>query len=249
MRALDFRRRSSGVLAALLAAATLSCVGEGERDGSVVLVHGLGRTSRSLVLLERRLAAEGYRVVSFDYPSTLEPFDYLVDSLATVVRECCRAGDEPVHFVTHSMGGVLVRALLRDSIRAEEGRVVMLSPPNQGSEIIDAFSSSPLLVGLLGPAGASLGTDSTSVPARLGRARFSLGVIAGDQSVTRVGSWLIPGPDDGLVGVEQTRVEGVDDFMVVPSTHTMIMNRRDVADAVIHFLAEGRFTGPDDANR
>lgn len=237
-------RLAGRLLLALIVTGAVSLIGcesAAPSRGSVVLVHGLGRTSRSLILLERRLASAGYTVISHDYPSTVEPFDRLVESLASTVEECCAAQETPVHFVTHSMGGVLVRALLRDSVPPEEGRVVMLSPPNQGSEIVDAFAPSPLLVGLVGPAGAALGTDSTSVPVALGPARFSLGIITGDRSVTRVGSWLIPGPDDGLVGVESARLEGADDFMIVPATHTMIMNRRDVAEAVLHFLAEGHF--------
>lgn len=239
-------RGPSALLLAAALAGTMSSMGCTEpprESGSVVLVHGLGRSGRSMLLLDRRLEAAGYRVIRYDYPSTVESFDRLVDSLATVVDACCADEAGPTHFVSHSMGGVLVRALLRDSVPPEEGRVVMLSPPNQGSEIIDAFSPSRLLIGLLGPAGAALRTDSTGVPASLGPARFSLGIIAGDRSVTRLGSWLVPGPDDGLVGVDQTRVEGADDFLVVPATHTMIMNRSDVADAVIHFLAEGRFPG------
>lgn len=87
----------------------------------------------------------------------------------------------------------------------------------------------------------TLGTDSASVPRRLGPVDFSLGVIAGDRSLTSVGSWLIPGPDDGLVGVEQARVEGLSDFLVVPATHTMIMNRPETVAAVLSFLSRGRF--------
>lgn len=150
------------------------------------------------------------------------------------------AGVQRSSLRTHSLGGILVRSLLAgDTTYA--GRVVMLSPPNQGSEIIDAFAPSPLLGSLVGPAGMTLGTDSASVPRRLGPVDFSLGVIAGDRSLTSVGSWLIPGPDDGLVGVEQARVEGLSDFLVVPATHTMIMNRPETVAAVLSFLSRGRF--------
>jgi len=210
---------------------------------TVVLVHGLGRTSASLIVLEARLESAGYRVVSFDYPSRTETMEVLVDSLASVVTGCCEERAREVHFVTHSLGGVLVRSYLRGGRLPHDGRVVMLSPPNQGSEIVDAFSPSPLLVSVVGPTGARLGTDSTSALRELGPVGFSLGIIAGDRSITPLGSWLIPGPDDGFVGVDQSRVEGAADFMVVPSTHTMIMNRSDVAAAVVAFLQAGRFDG------
>ena len=212
---------------------------------TVVLVHGLGRSARSLLLMESRLESAGYRVVSFDYPSTTEPIERLVDSLASVVSGCCSEQTEKTHIVTHSMGGVLVRSYLAGAEVPYEGRVVMMSPPNQGSEIVDAFGSSPLWVTLVGPAGASLGTDSLSVPNQLGPVSFPLGIIAGDRSVLPLGSWLIPGPDDGLVGVERAHVEGAVDFLVVPATHTMIMNRADVAVEVINFLRTGRFIDSD----
>jgi len=195
-----------------------------------------------MALLGARLRAAGYRVVPVDYASTDLPLEQLVDSLASAVLECCAADGEGVHFVTHSMGGLLVRAYL-SSHPSYVGRVVMLSPPNQGSEIIDALGSSPLVRAWLGPAGSQLGTDTLSLPAKLGPVAFSLGVITGDRSTNPIGSWLIPGPDDGKVGVDRARIEGALDFLVVRGTHTFIMNRADVADATIRFLRTGSFGG------
>ena len=213
----------------------------GPPDGAetVVVVHGLGRTPASMSVLEYRLEAEGYRVVSFGYPSRSGPIEELVELLEREVGRCCEA--ETVHFVTHSMGGILVRSYLAEMEEPHGGRVVMLSPPAGGSELIDAFEDSPLLRLVLGPAGAELGTDSTDVAGRFGPVRFSLGVITGDRSFNPVTSWIIPGPDDGKVGVDNARVEGAADFLVVPATHTFIMNRTDVAEAVLRFLADGKF--------
>ena len=212
-------------------------------DGAepVIVVHGLGRTSASMTILVSRLKNAGFRVISFGYPSTSEPMEALVDRLQTEVTLCCGAEAETVHFVTHSMGGVLVRSYLDRQPEAHQGRVVMLSPPNQGSEIIDAFADSPLLKRIVGPAGSSLGTDSAGISSQLGPVRFSLGIVTGDRSINPLGSWLIPGPDDGKVGVDRARVEGARDFMVVSATHTFIMNRRDVAEEVVNFLRDGRF--------
>ena len=207
---------------------------------SVIVVHGLGRTPASMTILVSRLRNAGFRVVSFGYPSTSEPMEALVDRLEAEVARCCR-DEETVHFVTHSMGGVLVRSYLSQQPQTHSGRVVMLSPPSQGSELIDAFADSPLLRSILGPAGSRLGTDSASIPSQLGPVGFRLGIIAGDRSLNPLGSWLIPGPDDGKVGVDRAKVEGAADFMVVPATHTFIMNRKDVADEVVHFLRHGRF--------
>ncbi len=217
------------------------CADPPENAESVVVVHGLGRTAASMAILGFRLQDAGFRVVHFGYPSTEEPMDALVARLEAEVARCCGNEAETVHFVTHSMGGMLVRGYLADRPAAHRGRVVMLSPPSQGSELVDAFADSPLLRSLLGPAGSRLGTDSASLPNQLGPVRFRLGVITGDRSLNPLSSWLIPGPDDGKVAVDRARVEGAADFLVIPATHTFIMNREDVAEEVVHFLRHGRF--------
>jgi pimeloyl-ACP methyl ester carboxylesterase len=208
---------------------------------TVIVVHGLGRTSASMAILVSRLENAGFRVVNFGYPSRSEPIEALVERLDSEVGQCCNSEAETVHFVTHSMGGVLVRSYLSQRPEAHQGRVVMLSPPSQGSEIIDAFSDSDLLRSILGPAALLLGTDSAGIANQLEPVRFSLGVITGSRSLDPVGSWLIPGPDDGKVSVDRAAVEGAVDFMVLPATHTFIMNRSDVAEQVVHFLRHGRF--------
>ena len=221
----------------------LSGCSDSPPDGaeSVIVVHGLGRTPASMAILVTRLRNAGFRVVSFGYPSTSEPMEDLVDRLRAEIGRCCGNASETLHFVTHSMGGVLVRSYLSQQPEAHRGRVVMLSPPSQGSELVDAFADSPLRRLFLGPAGSQLGTDSTGITSRLGPVRFGLGIVTGDRSISPLGSWLIPGPDDGKVGVDRAKLEGATDFRVVPATHTFIMNRRDVAEDVVHFLREGRF--------
>ena len=208
---------------------------------TVIVVHGLGRTPASMAILVSRLENAGFGVINFGYPSRSEPIEALVERLESEVGQCCISEAETVHFVTHSMGGVLVRSYLSQRPEAHQGRVVMLSPPSQGSEIIDAFSDSDLLRSILGPAALLLGTDSAGIANQLEPVRFSLGVITGTRSLDPIGSWLIPGPDDGKVGVDRAAVEGAADFIALPATHTFIMNRSDVAEEVVHFLRNGRF--------
>ena len=212
-----------------------------EKGESVILVHGLGRSSSSMKVLASRVEEAGYRVINFGYPSTSEPIEALTERLGAEVERSCGADRSGVHFVTHSMGGVLVRSYLSSQGEPHEGRVVMLSPPNQGSEIIDAFEDSSLLRELLGPAGMKLGTGEEGIAQELGPVRFTLGVITGDRSLSPLGSWLIPGPDDGKVAVDRAAVEGAVDFKVIHATHTFIMNRKDVAEEVLHFLEHGQF--------
>jgi pimeloyl-ACP methyl ester carboxylesterase len=192
-------------------------------------------------ILARRLRRRGFRVLDFEYPSRSESIEALTDRLTADVEERCAATRETVHFVTHSMGGVIVwNYLVRRSL-PHRGRVVMLSPPGNGSELADVFADSALLRSILGPAVRELGTAPGTFVRQLPPAEFQLGVITGDRNFNPLTAWLIPGPNDGKVAVDRARVPGVDDFLVVSATHTFIMNRADVADQVVAFLRDGRF--------
>lgn len=230
------------LLGSLLAAlgGCSSAPSESGEAPKVVVVHGLGRTSASMAVLATRLERAGFDVIRFGYPSRSEPMEVLVDLLGDAMTACCADAAQTTHFVTHSMGGVLVRSYLAQQSEPHRGRVVMLSPPSRGSEIVDAFADSPMLRALLGPAGSTLGTDPSALVHRLRPIRFRLGIITGDRSLNPITSWIIPGPDDGKVAVDRARLDGAS-FLVLPATHTFIMNRGDVAEEIAHFLRHGRF--------
>lgn len=210
-----------------------------ETDATVVLLHGLGRSQWSMVRMAWALEDEGYRVVNLGYPSRDYTVGTLADTLAAELERCCAAAD-PLHFVTHSLGGILVRAWAHETRPEHLGRVVMLSPPNQGSGVVDRLPDRLLRL-VLGPAAVQLGTDSSSVPVRLPPVDFELGIITGDASLNPLFSWWLPGQDDGLVPVASARVEGADDFLVVPYSHTFIMQRSRVIEEVLTFLETGSF--------
>jgi pimeloyl-ACP methyl ester carboxylesterase len=207
----------------------------------VVLLHGLGRSGRVMRPLARDLATAGYRVHILDYPSTSAAPDELVAVLHREVSECC-AWSGRVHFVTHSLGGVLVRAYLASHPMPQLGRVVMLAPPNHGSEYVDVAGDWRLFRLVLGPTAAQLGTAATSLPNRLPRADYEVGVIAGNGHINPIGQALIDGANDGTVSVASTRLAGMRDFIELPVSHTFIMRNREAARQTIAFLRTGQFT-------
>ncbi len=207
----------------------------------VVLLHGLARTSNSMNKMERYLSGQGYRVVNIDYPSRKYP----LSELAKIIKKeviSKTTGACKIHFVTHSMGGIIVRFIQKNDPLPNLGRVVMLSPPNNGSEVVDLLGNLWFFEKINGPAGKQLGTDKNGICRSLGRANFDVGVITGDRSINWINSLIIPGNDDGKVSLESAKVEGMADFLIVHASHPFIMNDKTVMIECAHFLRNGRFT-------
>ena len=226
-----------------LVVAGLALTGCGDRPGpeaeAVVLVHGLGRTATSMILLEQRLVQEGFRVARVGYDSRGSDFAEQIGAVTDTVAACC-AQSSRIHFVGHSLGGLLIRGYLARTRPDRLGRVVLLAPPSAGSFLVDRLQEIPMALDALGPVDSALGTDSTDIPATLPPPDYEIGIIAGNRSINPIGTLTIPGPDDGVVGVEETRIKGVP-IVVLPVTHTFIMNNPRTARAVVHFLRTGNF--------
>jgi hypothetical protein len=209
-------------------------------DSCVALLHGLLRTERSMGHMAEELEAAGYTVNNVAYDSTEHPIEVLAAEAVPRAVEGC--GDAArIHFVSHSMGGILLRHYLEQNDIDRLGRIVMLAPPNQGSEVIDRYGNMPGFDWFGGPAGLQLGTGQDSVPRSLGPVYFDLGVIAGTQTINPILSTALPGEDDGKVSVDSTKVDGMNDHIELPVTHVFMMRDDEVISQVLFYLENGRF--------
>ena len=230
-------RRWAPLLAILLAVAPIV---PASAEQCVILLHGLARTEHSMKKLAQALQEAGYITVNQRYPSSKFPIETLAKTAVGAALKRCPP-QAKIHFVTHSMGGILVRQYLHTDTLANLGRVVMLGPPNKGSEVVDKLHWVPGFKLFNGPAGTQLGTGELSVPNKLGPANFKLGIIAGTYSINLILSAMLPGRDDGKVSVENTKLKGMDDHIALPVTHPLMMNNAEVIEQVIYFLEHGVF--------
>lgn len=215
-------------------------------DECVVLLHGVNRSWRAMRPMASALQNVGYMTANVDYPTRSGPVADLVGiSVDLGLHECRDAGATTIHFVTHSIGGILLRYAHQQSPIPDIGRVVMLAPPNQGSEVVDRTRNIPGsgLVG--GEALMQLGTADDDIPAQLGPVDFELGVIAGTSTMNPFMSAMLPDTDDGKVSVESTKVEGMADFMIVDDNHHYIVEDDTVIRNTAAFLRTGAFLPAD----
>lgn len=196
-----------------------------------------------MTAMAKALEVEGYTVLNLNYPSTRSNIQTLAGDLRSRIRTQTRSAST-VHFVTHSMGGILVRAIQKNKPLPNIGRVVMLAPPNQGSEVVDTLGKTWIFKKLNGPAGQQLGTDVDGYLAQLGPVPFECGILTGDRSINWINSILIPGKDDGKVSVTRAKVDGMTDYKIVHTTHPMIMKKKAVIKDTLAFLRSGHFTPP-----
>jgi triacylglycerol lipase len=211
----------------------------------IVLLHGYGRSSLSMMRLEWYLRGRGYRVINLRYQSTRNDVEGLAETcLKPALVPLEKDPNARIHFVTHSLGGIILREYLSSHPLDQLGRVVMLAPPNHGSAIVDHARRNPLWRSLLGRSLLELGTGPRDLPAKLGQANFECGVIAGDRSLNPLLSRFLSGPNDGKVTVASARLDGMSDFLVVHNSHTWLMWHRSTINQVLHFLETGRFRHP-----
>ncbi|MBN1477041.1 alpha/beta fold hydrolase [Candidatus Sumerlaeota bacterium] len=215
---------------------------EPQSDRVVILVHGILSWRGVWGSMIEALRRGGYEPVAINYPSTRAGIEDHVEQLARVIANL--ADHEELHFVTHSMGGLIVRRLLADfpEISEETGRVVMIATPNNGAVTADLVRDLFAFHLVFGPAGRQLVTGINSFVHGLPVPDCEFAVIAGSGGKSRGINPLLSGDNDGVVEAESARLEGMSDFLLVPHGHNTIMRATEVVEATVRFLRTGRLT-------
>ncbi|MBI2516260.1 MAG: alpha/beta hydrolase [Opitutae bacterium] len=215
---------------------------------TVVLLHGVAMRPFIMLRAAAALRSEGYRVVNLGYPSRTMPIEEIARNYLPAQLAAHGIGAAPrVHFVTHSMGSLVLRFYLSENRPANLGRVVLLGPPNHGSAAADYAASRRLLRWVGGINLSALGTGGAAVTRKLPVADFDVGIIAGTRSIHGLFARVLQGENDGTVTVESARLEGMKDFLALPRSHTLMLWRRDVLAQVGAFLRDGKFARPTPA--
>ena len=202
---------------------------------AVVLIHGIGRSSKSFHAMKKKLAASGYTVVGFDYPSTRVSIPKSAEYLHSVLQSL--KGIDSIDVVCHSMGGLLLRAYLLEHKEPRFHRAVMLGVPNQGARLADMLKTNPLFKAIMGPAGQQLVTEG--LIEKLPAPGFPFAVIAGGRAAEKGYNPILPEDNDSTVTVSSTRLPGAKDFLLVPVIHSFLMSNEQCVTATEHFLEYG----------
>lgn len=204
----------------------------------------MGRSKLAMRPVQQELIGAGYIVWNQSYASTSSSLHIaqLANTTITDALHFCRKMQTvKIHFVSHSLGGILIRHYLQNKAITELGNIVMLSPPNQGSEVVDTLKDYPIYQFFTGLPGQQLGTDKSSLPLQLKPIKAHIGIITGNASYDPWFSSIIPGDDDGKVSTRSARLKEMADFLVVDAGHTFIMRDKLALKQIIHFLKNGAF--------
>jgi len=206
-------------------------------EETVVLLHGMGRSRLSMVVLSHRFRQSGYRTFKFPYSQVRPSLDELSEKLISFIKD--KVDTPRYHLVAHSLGNVIIRNAFRKELPPGLGRIVMLAPPNQPAELAKRFRKNLIYRLFTGDSGQKLSEEAFY--AELPVPGVDFGVIAGNKGQ----KISFSEPNDGLVAVEETKLEGMKDFLVLDHAHTFIMNSRDTFEQSKRFLETGSFDHPE----
>jgi len=219
------------------------------RDG-VVLLHGISRTALSFRRMQLALERAGFATLNLDYASRRKALEGLAEDIDPAIQRFADRIDGSVHFVCHSMGGLLARVYIARHRPKHLGRVVMLGTPNSGSEIAERLKNFGVYRAFFGPAGQQLGTRrDAAIEALFPPVDYPVGIIAGNRSIYPIASRFLPRPHDGRVSIANTKLEGMADHVVVAASHPWLVRNSVAIAQTIAFLREGKFNPSDVVTR
>ena len=216
----------------------------------VVLVHGLWRSGWAMRSIANDLHDFEYQTVTISYPSTSMSIPEIAENyLPPAIEECKQQGAEQIHFVSHSMGGIIVRQYLQTHHLPLGSKVVMLSPPNQGSELSEKFGDSSWYQQIVGPSGVSLSKKEGGIISTLKAIKEPVGIIAAYRDWSLWPSTWLPKPNDGTVSVESMKLAEMDDFVLINSGHAMMRFDDHTHQQIRYFLSKGEFYHSEDEKK
>ncbi len=208
----------------------------------IILLHGMGRSKNSMKKVEKYFLRQGYNLLNIDYPSTKKSVEFLANTfLFNIISTHIDPSIKKIHFITHSLGGIIVRMYLQNHPIPDGSKIVMLAPPNHGSEVTDFLKNNIFYKYATGEAGQRLTTNNTSLPHQLAEIPYDVGIIAGNKTLEPWFSLLIDGENDGKVSTKSTQLKEMKDFIVVPHAHTFIMNFNEVHQQIHNFIKQSTF--------
>ena len=212
-----------------------------EKNETVIVLHGLFRSSDNMQSLADFIKENGYHVINVDYPTIKIPIEEIRDNIYQEIKDPIKESLN-MHFVCYSLGCLITRAILEKYRFDNLGRVVMLSPPNKGSQVADFLKDFWIYKKYAGPAGQQLTTNQTQIINTLGDIYYPVGIIAGNKTIDPISSFIIPGDDDGKVSIENTKIENMTDHIVIPASHFFLPQNKTAWKQTIFFLKNGRFS-------
>lgn len=214
-------------------------ISKGSKD-LVVVIHGIADAPYMMWRIEKNLLEEGYSVLNFDYASTKWTMDSTITNLHTATDSIIPLYDN-LHFVVHSLGAFVIRGYLSEYSNPKFENLVMIAPPNKGSIIAERFENLKLFEWRFGDAGQKLGKGYDDYWRTYPSPKIPFGIIAGGIGTKHGLNPLIPGDDDGVVGVQETVLEGYTDFIVLPGLHSSLLWQKEVIEQIIYFLSHEKF--------
>ena len=214
-----------------------------KKDGTIVLLHGQGRTRLSMMILSRRFRSAGYQTVNFPYHQTIDSLDEISDQLIGFIGKKVKTTN--YHLVGHSLGNVIIRNAFRKEYPAGLGKIVMLAPPNQPAHLAKLLKKNLIYLWITGDSGKKLSEEAFYRDLPVPTVRF--GIIAGDKGQ----SLTFSEPNDGMVSIESTKLDGMADWLLLHHGHTFIMNCRDTFEQCRRFIERGSFkqSEPDSSGK